>query len=996
MSTSGVEYHCLTATEVLTSLKVDPAVGLTDARVKELRRIYGENGMCVSWLARLQAAAGGAPAAHPSSARLTFATLSNAICIELKEQEGTPMWRLILEQFKDQLVQILLAAAVVSFILAALEEEGSARFAAFVEPLVIVLILIANATVGVVQEVNAEKAISALKSYAPDVVRAVRNGGIEERIRATALVPGDVVELAVGDKVPADLYIIAVHSAVLRVDQALLTGESCSVQKGDPLAVVGKDAVLQEQANLLFSGTTVVAGRARGVVIRIGEATILGGIHASISTTESERTPLKRRLDEFGDLLARVISVICILVWVINFRHFGDPVHGGFLKGAVYYFKIAVALAVAAIPEGLSVIITTCLALGTKKMARNNAIVRTLPSVETLGCTSVICSDKTGTLTTNRMCASRIFTVSSAAGDISQYAVEGRDYTPRGRILALGTQVDGAQANGKQPGPAAAAARLIAGSPLCAIREICALCNDARVIYDVSEGAFVNVGEPTEAALRVLVEKLGSDDAAFSCTLSDLDKVERASAVSSHIEAQFAKVATLDLDRERKSMSVIVRRAKRGGAGGEGPYAILVKGAPESIIERCTHVQLEADSSIVPLTDAIRASIVSAFEAYARREALRILAFAKVEGIVDLEGYNLKDESTYAAIESNMVLVGLVGLTDPPREEVATSLRQCSEAGIRVIVVTGDNQSTAEAICRQVGLLSDENGKEEHGTALGSLSMTGRQFALLSEHEKRLALETVRVISRTEPAHKFQIVQALQQAGHIVAMTGDGVNDAPALKRADIGIAMGSGTDVAKLASDMVLADDNFATIVSAIQEGRSIYNNTKQFIRYLISSNIGEVVSIFLTVLLGMPEALIPVQLLWVNLVTDGLPATALGFNPADSRIMREAPRNAREPIVGQWLLARYCIIGAYVGGATVGGYAWWFTSATRGPHIALSALMNYTKCATAHPAIDCLMFSDRRAQTATTMSLSILVTVEMFNAMNRYGCIQAPCPAT
>lgn len=434
------------------------------------------------------------------------------------------------------------------------------------------------------------------------------------------------------------------------------------------------------------------------------------------------------------------------------------------------------------------------------------------------------------------------------------------------------------------------------------------------------------------------MEKLGTDDHLFNESLASLSPKERVNACNEHLERQYKRLATLEFTRERKSMSVAIsseaNRITRSGAGTQS--SLLVKGAPESILDRCTHVRLSASSnSVVPLTDDIRRQLNAKIFEYGTSMALRCLALAKVEN-VNVRDFNLSEQANFINYEQQMTFIGLVGMMDPPRPEVQDSIEECQAAGIRVIVITGDNKNTAEAICRSIGVFDDEED-------LTGKSYTGREFDMLSVSEKIAAVKRASLFTRTEPSHKQQLVDLLQSQGEIVAMTGDGVNDAPALKRADIGIAMGSGTDVAKLAADMVLADNNFATIEKAVEEGRAIYNNTKQFIRYLISSNIGEVVSIFLTVLLGLPEALIPVQLLWVNLVTDGLPATALGFNPPDHDIMRRPPRNGKEGLVDGWLFFRYMVIGTYVGIATVFGYVWWFMFYQGGPQISYYQLVNF-----------------------------------------------------
>ncbi|KAI8086185.1 SERCA-type calcium-translocating P-type ATPase [Halteromyces radiatus] len=874
---------------------------------------------------------------------------------ELEEEESTPLWKLVLEQFKDQLVLILLAAAAVSFLLAFLEDHDKTSAAtAFVEPLVILLILIANATVGVLQETSAEKAIDALREYSPDEAKVVRSGGEWRKIHAGELVPGDIITISVGDKIPADCRLVTIDTSLLLVDQAILTGESESVCKRiEPIHDPG--AVKQEQINMLFSGTTCVLGKATAIVVQTGASTAIGHIHTSITSQIAERTPLKQKLDDFGDMLSKVITVICILVWLINIRHFDDPSHDSWMHGAVYYFKIAVALAVAAIPEGLAAVITACLALGTKRMAKCGAIVRSLPSVETLGSTTVICSDKTGTLTTNQMCVNKVFTIAGKRGRRAEYDVEGSDYTPLGKITHDHGEVDFLSATDFVSMELAIAA---------------SFCNDAKIVYDESTDSYRCIGEPTEAALKVLVEKMGTNDKRFNRTLQHMDKKKRVSAVSDYLARQYKRTTTLEFTRERKSMSVIVSSRTKGDT-------LYVKGALESILERCDTILLADDDEEIHLTPHVRRTILQRAAEYGDELSLRCIALAKVDNI-DLASMDLTNQRKFNDYESGMTFLGLVGMMDPPRPEVREAINKCKTAGIRVIMITGDNKNTAEAICRQIGVFE----RDDHD--LVGRSYTGREFDDLSHDEKLDAVRQASLFSRTEPSHKHQLVDLLQLDGEIVAMTGDGVNDAPALKRANIGVAMGSGTDVAKLAADMVLADDNFATIEKAVEEGRSIFNNTKQFIRYLISSNIGEVVSIFLTVLLGLPEALIPVQLLWVNLVTDGLPATALGFNPPDHNIMRQPPRNAQEPLVSGWLFVRYTVIGIYVGFATVFGYVWWFLFYTHGPHISYYQLSHFHQCSTLFPEIGCEMFSNEYSMKATTMSLSILVVIEMFNAMN------------
>ena len=587
--------------------------------------------------------------------------------------------------------------------------------------------------------------------------------------------------------------------------------------------------------------------------------------------------------------------------------------HGNsWTKGAIYYLKIAVSLGVAAIPEGLAVVITTCLALGTRKMAAKNAIVRSLPSVETLGSCSVICSDKTGTLTTNQMSVEKIVHLNEAGTGLQEIDVEGTTFAPEGEISSGGKILE----NAAEASPA-----------MQQICEVLALCNESKLSYDDKTKAFSIIGEPTEGALRVLVEKIGCQDTSVNKTRRYTPAHERLHLISKYYEELLPMQAIYEFSRDRKSMSVL--------AGSEGGQKLLVKGAPESVIDRCSHALLGTSGKRVPLTKGQLSLLQEEVVEYGNR-GLRVIAIANVE---NLDNNSLlrtaKTTQEYEQLEQNMTLIGLVGMLDPPRPEVSAAIEKCKNAGIRVVVTTGDNQNTAETICRQIGVFGT-------GEDLTGQSYTGREFDALNEEEKVEAARTASLFSRTEPSHKLKLVDILQSIGEVVAMTGDGVNDAPALKKADIGVAMGTGTDVAKLAADMVLADDNFATIEAAVEEGRSIYNNTQQFIRYLISSNIGEVVSIFLTAAVGMPEALIPVQLLWVNLVTDGLPATALSFNPPDHDIMNRSPRKRDDPLVSGWLFFRYMVVGTYVGAATVFGYAWWFMFYEQGPQLSFYQLVS------------------------------------------------------
>jgi len=948
--------------EVLESLSVSLENGLSTKKVEELRKEFGSN--------------------------------------ELDKEEGTPLWKLVLAQFDDLLVKILLGAAMLSFVLAFFEgeEEG---MQAFVEPFVILLILVLNAIVGVWQEHNAENALEALKQLQDCTCQVMRDGELVPELPAAELVPGDVVIINVGDKVPADVRVIKLKTTSVRTDEGALTGESETVMKQtDPVA---DEARIQDKKNMMFSGTTVSNGNALCVVTHTGMNTEIGKIQANVqkAAEDEEKTPLGQKIDAFGELLAKVIFYICVAVWMMNYKQFSDPVHGGFWKGLIYYLKIAVALGVAAIPEGLPAVITLCLALGTRKMVQRNAIVRKLPSVETLGCTTVICSDKTGTLTTNQMTVVALAYPDKKASNLSELTVTGTSYAPQGEVTGMGS------------------------TDLSELAKVCALCNQAVIHYQ--DGKYERVGEPTEAALKVLVEKIGIEGKA-----KPTDPAAACKEANAHWMNLYPHNATLEFSRDRKSMSTLCgyvppegsapsntpgRQTRSASKGkGSGKNMLFVKGAPERVIERCTTARMP-DGSKVPFTEADKKAVLKNVAEMAARP-LRCLAMAIREDVGDLADYDgdhhaahhkLVDPSTFVNLEQEMLFVGICAIKDPARPEVAPAIKQCVTAGIRVVMITGDTQPTAEAIAREIGIF-------HKGEDVTNRSFTGAAFFAMPEEERVKLLcshHSSMVFSRTEPRDKQELVKMLRQAGEVPAMTGDGVNDAPALKQASIGIAMGiSGTEVAKEAADMILADDNFATIVAAVEEGRSIYSNMKAFIRYLISSNIGEVASIFLTALLGLPEGLIPVQLLWVNLVTDGPPATALGFNPPDADIMTRPPRRADDQLITPWVMTRYMIVGLYVGFATVGVFGYWFIlydwSEYSHPLVTYSQLANWGKCqvfaevlpdqpyapdftkwAASGYGVDlsakpCEYFTAKGKATASTMSLSVLVVIEMLNALN------------
>ncbi|KAK9946378.1 hypothetical protein M0R45_011846 [Rubus argutus] len=591
--------YARSVTEVLDFFGVDPKRGLSDSQVPQHARLYGKN--------------------------------------------GASFWKLVLKQFDDLLVKILIAAAIVSFVLALI--NGDTGLTAFLEPSVILTILAANAAVGVITETNAEKALEELRAYQADNATVLRNGCFSI-LPATELVPGDIVEVAVGCKIPADMRMIEMLSNQLRVDQAILTGESCSVEK-DLESTTATNAVYQDKTNILFSGTVVVAGRARAIVVGVGTQTAMGGIRDSMLQTEDEATPLKKKLDEFGTFLAKVIAGICVLVWIVNIGHFRDPSHGGFLRGAIHYFKIAVALAVAAIPEGLPAVVTTCLALGTKRMARLNAIVRSLPSVETLGCTTVICSDKTGTLTTNMMSACKVCVLHTVQHTpvISEYSVSGTTFAPEGIIFdSTGSQLE-----------------FPAQLPcLLHIAMSSALCNESVLQYNPDKGSYEKIGESTEVALRVLAEKIGLPGYdSMPSSLNLLSKHERASYCNHYWENHFKKISVADFTRDRKMMSVLCSRNQL--------HIMFCKGAPESIISRCTNILCNDDGSTIPLTANIRAELESRFHSFAGQETLRCLALAFKQMPLDLQSLSRNDEK-------DLTFIGLVGMLDPPREELLLAI----------------------------------------------------------------------------------------------------------------------------------------------------------------------------------------------------------------------------------------------------------------------------------------------------------------------------------
>jgi len=754
---------------------------------------------------------------------------------ELTERPRPGFLSMLLAQFNNFLVIILIIAAVVSVLLGE-----------WIDAAAIMVIVVLNAVVGVIQESKAEQALAALRKLATPNVQVIR-GGHQISVPTRELAPGDLVLVEAGNYLPADLRLV--EAINLKVEEASLTGESVPVEK-DATLELARDIPLGDRKNSAFMGTLVTYGRGKGVVTATGMRTQIGLIAEMIQSYEEEATPLQEKLDQLAKWLGTACLVICGVIFLyglIRDTNLSSIFTEGLLsylkaeqKDIVELFMTAVSLAIAAIPEGLPAVVTICLALGMHRMIRRHALIRKLQAVETLGCATVICSDKTGTLTQNEM------TVVQGWAGGKTFNVTGEGYKPVGAFSIDGQPFD--------PGKDLDASLLLHGSLLC---------NDAKLETgrpEKGEGAWRMVGDPTEGAMVVASAKCG------------LWRPE--------VEKKFPRRMEIPFDSERKRMTTIHESGDSALSGIPTPAVAFVKGAPDVMLKISDSV-LE-NGKAVPLTDEKRAGILSKNKDMAQ-QALRVL------GVAYRPMACLPDACTCEVVESSLTFVGLLGMIDPARGEVKEAIKVARGAGLKSVMVTGDYKDTAEAIAKEIGLLNR-----------GGMVVTGEELDRMSDEELAAKIDRVDVCCRVSPQHKTRIVDAFKARGHVVAMTGDGVNDAPALKRANIGLAMGiTGTDVSKETADMVLTDDNFASIVAAIEEGRIIYSNIRKFVYYLISCNIGEILIIFLAMLFGIPLPLRPVQLLILNLVTDGAPALALGLEEGDPDTMKRPPRPTKEPII-------------------------------------------------------------------------------------------------
>lgn len=814
---------------------------------------------------------------------------------QLKEANKKTFLSKVADQFKDFLILILLAASVVSF---SIGEKTDA--------MIIVAIVIINAMLGLYQEGKAEKAIEALQKLAAPNANVIRNGA-PISVPAEQLVPGDVVVLETGDIVPADLRLVESYN--LQIEEASLTGESVTSEKRAE-DICEEDVSLADRKNMAYASTILTYGRGKGVVVSTGHDTEIGKIAEVIQGYEEESTPLQKKLARLGKQLGIIVLAVCVVVFVI-----------GILQNLpmLDMFMTSVSLAVAAIPEGLPAIVTVVLSLGMGKMASKHAIVKKLPAVETLGTTTVICSDKTGTLTQNEMTVVKVFV------DEHILDVEGEGYEADGRICHEKEEVD-----------------VETVPTLERLLEITLLANDAK-LKRLENGKLGVMGDPTEGALITLANKWDM--------------------YSKDYEEAHPRKNELPFDSDRKMMTTFHENIEKN------PVVSFTKGAPDVVLSRCSY--WEKNNEIVELNEELREKISEVNQKFSKN-ALRVLALAY------RSFEKMPEEITVDEIEKEMIFVGLVGMIDPARAEAKEAIKLCKHAGIIPVMITGDYKETAFAIGQQLGMVEDI-----------SQAMMGTELEQYNAEQMREIVKDKRVYARVSPEHKVKIVTALKENGNIVAMTGDGVNDALAIKKADIGIAMGiTGTDVAKNTAEVILTDDNFASIVDAVQEGRIIYSNIKKFVSFLLSCNIGEILIVLVSILMKLPVPLLPIQLLWLNLVTDSFPALALGVEKGDEDIMNQPPRDPQEPILDKKTSIRITVQSIAITIATIGAYQYGLHHFTEhsleGARtiafvtlILAELLRSYSARSESHTVMSIGMFSNRALTLGTVFSLFMTLIV-------------------
>jgi len=874
-----INWHTLATDQVVNKLNVLPSQGLSSPEAQERLRLHGAN--------------------------------------KLVEAPPTTVWKMLWDQFNDFVVMLLIVAAVISAILND-----------WVEAIVIMAIVILNAVLGVFQERRAEEALAALKKLAAPEANTLRNGH-RISIPAHELVPGDIVFLESGNYIPADVRML--KTANLKVDEATLTGESVPSKK-EAQTQLPSDSSIGDQENMTFMGTIVTYGRGTGVVVYTGMKTQIGKIAAMLQSVEQEQTPLQKRLDQLGHTLGWAALAVSGLVFVLGWMRGSPPLE---------IFIIAVSLAIAAVPEGLPAVVTISLALGMREMIKRNALIRRLSSVETLGSATVICSDKTGTLTQNEM------TVTRVAVDGEFIDVTGSGYTPKGEFFHEGKLINLTEF------PAIHTALWLGALNNDAILEILEL--------EQGEKNYRMIGDPTEGALMVAAAKAGAE-------LNPL------------LDA-YPRIEEVPFDSDRKRM-LTVHRIHDPRPEDLSPFydnkahnaiVVAVKGAPDIVLQKCSHYQNRNDQA-VPLDDEQRHRILAANDSMTQ-EALRVLgvAFRVTQQINDENDVEARSNE----LEKGLIFVGLIGMIDPARPEVPQALTIARKAGIRTVMITGDYPNTARAIAEDIGLMQS-----------GPNVLTGKDIDALSDETLQSKAAKTDVFARVSPTHKMRVVNALRANGEVVAMTGDGVNDAPSIKQADIGVAMGiTGTDVTKETADMVLTDDNYASIVSAVEQGRVIYSNIRKFVYYLISCNLAEIAIIFIATLMDKPSPLTAIQLLWLNLITDGAPALALGVEKGDPDIMDRPPRSPSEPIINHRMRTGIIIQTIAITAITLTAYFWGLNTHPESPELARTMafvalsfselLRAFTARSEYYPILKVGVFSNRSMNWAVMSSLVLLLAV-------------------